>query len=259
MAFAVSKQGCSASLAVSAVIAGALMGSAQASVIESSPSFPPIPLSFISPTGAGCFTVAQVCVTPGTFTLTSAVSTFSSGPAAQNIVADATYTGSLTQAPPLNGFLGSFTLMGTVDLSLLGRTSDTETGSWTTELTSLSLSGPLLTFGTLSATLDPSTPTGTTTIEPLGQRGEFLITSVFDVVMDLTLDRPPPLMPLHAKVGPIPVEAVAVPEPATWAMMLLGFGGLFFAGYREAKRGSRQLALSTGGGAFTLSAPPSRA
>ena len=50
------------------------------------------------------------------------------------------------------------------------------------------------------------------------------------------------LTPLSKAVGPIPVETVAVPEPATSAMMLLGFGSLFFAGYRKAKRG--QTALS---------------
>jgi PEP-CTERM motif len=33
--------------------------------------------------------------------------------------------------------------------------------------------------------------------------------------------------------GPV---AAAAPEPATWAMMLLGFAGLGFAGYRKAKR-----------------------
>jgi PEP-CTERM motif len=31
---------------------------------------------------------------------------------------------------------------------------------------------------------------------------------------------------------------VAVPEPSTWAMMLLGFAGLAFAGYHQAKRAS---------------------
>ena len=65
--------------------------------------------------------------------------------------------------------------------------------------------------------------------------------SFFDVFMDVTLDRPSPLPPLHTTVGPIPVEA-GVPEPAAWAMMLLGFVGLFFAGYRKAKSG--QTALS---------------
>lgn len=233
-----SKLRCSAFLAV---VAGALMGSAQASVIETSPSFPPIPLSFVSPAGAGCFDIAAVCVTPGTFTLTSAKSNFLL-PAVQDVVADATYTGSLTPLPPATGSFGSFTLSGTVDLAVLGRASDMETGSWTTQIKSLSLSGPLLNFGILSATLDSShASTGTTTITPLGQTGEFQISSFFDVFMDVTLDRPSPLSPLHATVGPILVEA-GVPEPTSWAMMLLGFGGLFFVGYRTAK--SAQNALS---------------
>jgi len=33
------------------------------------------------------------------------------------------------------------------------------------------------------------------------------------------------------------VSLSAVPEPATWAMMLLGFAGLGFAGFRRAKNG----------------------
>jgi hypothetical protein len=39
-----------------------------------------------------------------------------------------------------------------------------------------------------------------------------------------------------------PVESVgSVPEPSTWAMMLLGFAGLGFAGYRRAKAGHAAL------------------
>jgi hypothetical protein len=30
--------------------------------------------------------------------------------------------------------------------------------------------------------------------------------------------------------------AVTVPEPSTWAMMLLGFAGLGFAGYRASRK-----------------------
>jgi PEP-CTERM motif len=33
-------------------------------------------------------------------------------------------------------------------------------------------------------------------------------------------------------------SVTAVPEPSTWAMMLAGFGGLGFLGYRKACKGS---------------------
>ena len=36
--------------------------------------------------------------------------------------------------------------------------------------------------------------------------------------------------------------AAAVAEPSTWAMMLAGFAGLGFAGYRRAKKGHATLA-----------------
>jgi PEP-CTERM motif len=230
---AISKQGRSATIAAGLAVAAALTGSAHAGVIESTPTFPPIPLSFTSPTGAGCFPLG-VCVTPGIFTLTSAVSTFVPVllPAVQDIAAEATYTGSLTT--PASVFLGSFTLTGTVDLEVEGRTFSTEIGSWQAELTGMSLSGPLLSFGTLSATLDmnPLKPsTGGVSIEPLGQnKTGFVVNSFFDIFMDLTLDRPgqPTLM---TSVGPIRV--VAVPEPSTWAMMLIGFAGLAFAARRR--------------------------
>jgi hypothetical protein len=38
------------------------------------------------------------------------------------------------------------------------------------------------------------------------------------------------------------LDPTAVPEPSTWAMMLLGFAGLGFVGYRRGKRGSATLA-----------------
>jgi len=38
--------------------------------------------------------------------------------------------------------------------------------------------------------------------------------------------------------GTTTLSYFAVPEPSTWAMMLLGFAGLAFAGYRGAKRGA---------------------
>ena len=54
----------------------------------------------------------------------------------------------------------------------------------------------------------------------------FKIDSFFDVFIDVSL----PSAGLSKFVGPIPL--VAVPEPSTWAMMLIGFAGLGFASYR---------------------------
>jgi hypothetical protein len=38
------------------------------------------------------------------------------------------------------------------------------------------------------------------------------------------------------------LSSLTVPEPSTWAMMLLGFAGLGFAGYRRAERTAQRLA-----------------
>jgi probable HAF family extracellular repeat protein len=43
------------------------------------------------------------------------------------------------------------------------------------------------------------------------------------------------------------LSAGAVPEPSTWAMMLAGFAGLSFAGYRPTRTATRALRLGTGG------------
>jgi hypothetical protein len=38
------------------------------------------------------------------------------------------------------------------------------------------------------------------------------------------------------------VDIGSVPEPSTWAMMLLGFAGLAYAGYRKTKRAALSVA-----------------
>jgi hypothetical protein len=42
--------------------------------------------------------------------------------------------------------------------------------------------------------------------------------------------------------GVFAVGVGTVPEPSTWAMMLIGFAGLALAGYRRAKAGHATLA-----------------
>jgi PEP-CTERM motif len=83
---------------------------------------------------------------------------------------------------------------------------------------------------TLVVTLDPSnTSSGTTTITADGS--VFKIDSFFDVFIDVSL---PAAGLSRSGIGPI--QLAAVPEPSTWAMMLLGFAGLGFTGYRALRK-----------------------
>ncbi len=238
MQFAVLKRTRSAFVVAGLAVAGALTGSAQAGVITSSPSLPLLGVPYTSPSGAGCFTLAQVCVTPGTFMLTSTVSSVflpANGllPAVQDIVANATYDATLT---PLvgNTTIGSVSLTGTVDETVIGRTSDTETGTFATDLTGVSLMGALslpnspLDGATLIAGPGSSPSTGSTTITPIND-GMFRIDSFFDVFIDLSI----PGTIYSKSVGPIHV--IAVPESSTWAMMLIGLAGIGFAASRSRK------------------------
>jgi hypothetical protein len=208
------------SAAASAVAVFAYVGAAQAAVISSTATLPLLDVPYLSSTGAGCFTTASVCVSAGSFTLTSVVSSnFIASD--QDIVANASYTAVLTNLS--NVPIGSVQLSGTVEQEVLGRTTATETGSWTVDLLSLSLSGPLL-GATLSVALDPSkTSSGTTSIVPTGD-GTFTINSFSDVFAELSLDT---TTPLSTTLGPIQVTAVApVPEPASIALFGMGLAGL---------------------------------
>jgi unsaturated chondroitin disaccharide hydrolase len=45
--------------------------------------------------------------------------------------------------------------------------------------------------------------------------------------------------PLHSLAAADPLHSQAIPEPSTWAMMLVGFAGLGFAGYRASRKNRR--------------------
>jgi hypothetical protein len=166
--------------------------------------------------------LASVCVTPGTLTLTSLVSqNFTS--LGQDIVTDASFTAVLTSLG--NAPLGTVQLTGTAEQEVLGRLGATDTGSWTTELTALSLSGTVL-GATSNVSLDPSNSSdGNTSITAVGN-GTFQINSFFDVFVDITLDSQPPLSTTRG-----PIQVTAVPEPASLALFALPL--LAFAGARR--------------------------
>ena len=218
-------------LAAAVALCGAFGGSVQASVITPTASLPLLGIPYLSPgAGAGCFMLASACVNPGPFVQTSVVSDMFTG-AGQEIVADVTYEATLT--PPMGSMIiGKITLTGTVDYTVENRTSNTQNGIFGVDVTDLALSGPLMLSGPLDGltltiglnTADSSN--GMTTIAPDG--GMFRIDSFFDVFVDISLDAPGSP---SALVGPILL--VAVPEPSTWAMALLGFMGLAIGAWRR--------------------------
>jgi hypothetical protein len=59
----------------------------------------------------------------------------------------------------------------------------------------------------------------------------------FESVAESINDRGQVVGDSSSSLPPPPAPPPAIPEPSTWAMMLLGFGGLAFAGYRRARAG----------------------
>lgn len=228
---------CAALLAAGVFAAATGSGSAQPVLILPSASLPLIGVPYQSTgIGAGCFTIVSACVTPGPFIMTSATPPAFVGGNQLN-TADATYEASLT---PIGGstIIGSVSLTGTLDEEVLGRTSDSQTGTFTVDITSIDLTGTLSLPGLpldgymLKLALNPSdTSSGTTTITPDGSM--FQITSFFDVFVDVTLETP---SGAPVKSVSLPeITLVAVPEPSTWGMLLAGFAGLGFFGYRRGR------------------------
>jgi hypothetical protein len=209
-------------LAVSAMMQLAGPGTASASVISSSATLPVLGVPYTAAVGAGCFPAVAKCISSGSLTLTALVSsTFGGG--SQDIEADATYSGELTTL--LGVPVAPVMLTGTLDEQVLGRIGPDETGSWTTKLTALSLSGPVL-GSTLTLGLDPAhASTGTTSITPVGgNAGTFKIDSFFDIFVELTLDSPP----LETTRGPI-LATLGAPEPASLALLAPALLGLLAA------------------------------
>jgi hypothetical protein len=154
---------------------------------------------------------AGVCIAGGSLTLTAVdQSTFS--PSGQDIIAEADYAATLTT---IGGTLiGPVNLAGMVEQEVVGRTSATQTGFWTTEILALSLTGPILGHS-LTVGLDGSdTSSGSTSITPDGP-DESIVNSFFDVFAEVTLDTSPPLQNSRG-----PIELTVTPESAS--VVLLG-------------------------------------
>jgi len=192
-----------------------------AATIYPFPTLPPPGAVYGTTGGAGCFTFAGVCVTPGA--LSNLVTISDTFPAAgEDLVMSATFSTALTTiagAP-----IGPFDMTGTIEELVAGRTSATELGSWSTPLLTADFTGTLMGH-TVSLGLDPmQTSGGTTSIEPAGGGIDgFNITSFFDVFVELSIDTVPPL---ETTRGPLTLTLGAIPEPATAALLGLPLAGL---------------------------------
>jgi hypothetical protein len=128
--------------------------------------------------------------------------------------------------------IGPVTLTGSIGQEVMGRTFSSETGVWSTEVTALSLGGPVLGH-TLSMTLDTASPsTGSTSIAPIlvGNTTEFRIDSFFDVFVELSLDSIPPL-----ETGRGPLRFVLTPEPGGFLVLASALAGLLAIRRRACK------------------------
>lgn len=131
-----------------------------------------------------------------------------------------------TLSGDLSGGLGSYFLTGVYNFTLTGRSlsSGNFYGTFPLEETYVNLTGTVL-GSSLQLVLDPSIPsTGFASITSLNgpeciQCDKFLISFGLDVNALFIIDGGTPV-----PVGSTLTGAGPVPEPSTWAMMLLGFG-----------------------------------
>lgn len=181
--------------------------------------------------GAGCFPAAGVCAGSGRLSYSNIVSTFDA--AGQELTFDAVFTVPIVTDPGLTP-LGTASLAGDGSVRVLGRTSATELGSWTTQITSLDLTGTFMGVP-LTAVLDADPGkelVGGTTIASSGNR--FEVTSFFDIFVDITLSSAPPLTTGR---GPLHAELVPTPEPAGLALLVLPLAGLAALHWRRRRNG----------------------
>src|SRR5271166_701738 len=210
---------------VAVALAG--MGSARADVFESSPTLPLLGVPYTIP-GGNCFPTAGFCVAGGAFTLTSLTPPgFVQNSMSEDITTNATFTGELTNLS--HSPVGTVTLTGTIEQEVEGRQNQFDTGSWTVDLLSVSLSGTVAGFP-LTMTLNTAdTSSGTTSIAQTG--ANFTANSFFDVFVDLTYDGPNGVLTAMPSGT---ATANGVPEPAT--LMLLAGPLLVMSALRRRRR-----------------------
>jgi hypothetical protein len=165
---------------------------------------------------------------------TNAVSSFSGGNETVSFLSTVTAQVSVNGVPQ-----GLYSVPNVpVTVLILGRTSDTQLGSFDTQMQSLDINTTIAGHSA-EINLDPNhTTAGHTTVSDAGG-GQFKISSFFDVFTEISLDSGP-FVPQTS--GPTHVTLNATPEPGGLALAALGCASL--AGWRLARRRSAAARLA---------------
>jgi hypothetical protein len=211
---------CSRATAVTRILALscglALAGTAMAGMVEPTSDLPPLfgPMVMTAPFNA-CYTGPGGCLLNGLLTgFTNQVTTFDGS--GQHSSADVTFSADVWDSAS-NLFVAPILLTGTIAIDYLGRFSQSDTGTFATQVTALSLTGGFETHSVL-LTGTSGGLMGSTSITPDG--GNYQIDSFFDVFTEVTLEDQFPLQPSPAS-GPQRFD-LATPEPGTLSLLLVG-------------------------------------
>jgi len=217
------------SLLAAATLLGVLVTvvpEADAGIIQSTPSMPP----------EGAYTAPTICVPlgPGVCVVNPALygfngTTRSTDLTGESIDSSIFFSASVyTDAGGHPGMLlGLLNLAGPIGIFYAGRTSDSQLGSFTSNLTELDMTGNF-NGHSIEVILAPTTSTGTTTISASGS--DFAVSSFFDVFAEISID--------HGTFMAGPSRTfILTPEPGTVSLVALGLVGVTARELRRRIRG----------------------
>jgi hypothetical protein len=200
---------------------------ARADVIEPKPILPPTVGGYVLPNACITATPTPFCLTNTSFTNFQITSdTISGGNEVVFTTALFQTTGFLDINGNLGPKIGSLSTTGTVDFIFFGRSSATELGTFSAQITNFDFMGSLG-GNKFEAMQDSSTAsTGSATISSVSGSldGPFDVSSFFDIFADVDINGN------SFGIGPR-VATLTTPEPSSSALLLTCVVGLAAAGY----------------------------